>query len=51
MEHELKIDARRKRILDLLAQNGQVKISSLSELFHTTPVTIRSDLTALEKDG
>ncbi|MCI8861118.1 MAG: DeoR/GlpR transcriptional regulator [Lachnospiraceae bacterium] len=51
MEHELKIDFRRQRILELLAQDGQVKVTQLSELFHTTPVTIRSDLAALEKDG
>ena len=51
MEHELKIDARRKRILELLAQDGQVKVTQLSELFHTSPVTIRSDLASLEKDG
>lgn len=51
MDHELKIDFRRQRILELLAQEGQVKVTRLSELFHTTPVTIRSDLAALEKDG
>ncbi|MCI9679777.1 MAG: DeoR/GlpR transcriptional regulator [Lachnospiraceae bacterium] len=51
MDHELKIDFRRQRILELLAQEGQVKVIQLSELFHTTPVTIRSDLAALEKDG
>lgn len=51
MEHELKIDMRRKRILELLAQDGQVKVTQLSELFHTSPVTIRSDLASLEKDG
>ena len=51
MEHELKIDFRRQKILELLAQDGQVKVTQLSELFHTTPVTIRSDLAALEKDG
>ncbi len=51
MEHTLKIDFRRQRILELLAQDGQVKISALSKLFNTTPVTIRSDLAALEKDG
>ena len=51
MDHELKIDFRRQRILELLAQEGQVKVTQLSELFHTTPVTIRSDLAALEKDG
>lgn len=51
MEHELKIDMRRKRILELLAQDGQVKVTELSKLFQTSPVTIRSDLASLEKNG
>ena len=47
----LKIDTRRKKILELLAQKGEVRVSELSALFNTTEVTIRSDLSALESDG
>ncbi len=47
----LKIDMRRKKILDLLAQNGEVRIGELAEMFDTTEVTIRSDLSTLESDG
>ena len=47
----LKIDARRKRIVELLAQKGEVRVSELSALFDATEVTIRNDLSALESDG
>lgn len=47
----LKIDARRKKILELLRRDGQVRVTQLSELLGATPVTIRSDLDALEQDG
>lgn len=47
----LKIDVRRNHILDILHRDGQVLVSQLSELMNATPVTIRSDLDALEKDG
>jgi DeoR/GlpR family transcriptional regulator of sugar metabolism len=47
----LKIDLRRKRILEILAQEGQVRVSRLSAELGATPVTIRSDLAALSKDG
>lgn len=48
---KLKIDARRKKILDILARDGQVRVAQLSEALGTTVVTIRSDLAALERDG
>lgn len=48
---ELKIDARRKKILETLRRDGQVRVSHLSEQLGATPVTIRSDLDALERDG
>lgn len=48
---ELKIDVRRKKILEMLNRDGQVRVSQLSEQFGTTTVTIRSDLDALERDG
>ena len=47
----LKIDTRRKRILELLSLEGKVSVSRLSQEFGTTPVTIRSDLDALEQAG
>ena len=47
----LKIDQRRRRILDMLARNGQVLISELSTELEATPVTIRSDLAALGEEG
>lgn len=47
----LKIDVRRKKILELLNRDGQVRVSELSETLGTTLVTIRSDLAALELDG
>jgi len=47
----LKIDSRRQRILDQLARDGQVRVSQLAETLGTTQVTIRSDLSALERDG
>ncbi|MDR2102275.1 MAG: DeoR/GlpR family DNA-binding transcription regulator [Treponema sp.] len=47
----LKIDIRRKRILDILNKNGQVRVADLARDLGTTPVTIRSDLAALKQDG
>jgi DeoR/GlpR family transcriptional regulator of sugar metabolism len=47
----LKIDIRRKRILEILARAGQVRVSDLSLELGATPVTIRSDLAALKEDG
>ena len=42
----LKIDMRRRQILELVERDGQVAVSRLSALFDTTPATIRNDLTA-----
>lgn len=47
----LKIDIRRKKILEILRRNGKVYVSELSETLGATPVTIRTDLAALESDG
>jgi DeoR/GlpR family transcriptional regulator of sugar metabolism len=47
----LKIDLRRKRILELLSRDGQVWVSALSAELDTSLVTIRSDLSALEEEG
>ena len=47
----LKIDTRRKRILELLERDGRVSVTRLSEELGATAVTIRSDLNALERNG
>ena len=47
----LKIDERRKQIVDYIAQKGEVRVTELSDVFDTTGVTIRSDLAALESSG
>ena len=47
----LKIDTRRKQILELLERDGRVSVTRLSQELGATAVTIRSDLSALERDG
>lgn len=47
----LKIDVRRKRILELLERHGQVNAAQLSEMLGATTATIRTDLRALEEEG
>ncbi|QDF65464.1 DeoR family transcriptional regulator [Shewanella sp. SNU WT4] len=42
---------RRHGILNLLNEQGEVSVDELSLLFETSVVTIRKDLTALEKNG
>ena len=51
MECKLKLEVRRQKILDILHQNGKVSVAAISRELGTTPVTIRSDLTALEQEG
>lgn len=43
--------SRRQKILDALHQTGKVSVAAISRELGTTPVTIRSDLTALEEEG
>lgn len=50
-ESKLKIDVRRNKILERLKQDGKVSVSRLAAELGATPVTIRNDLTALERDG
>lgn len=50
-ESKLKIDVRRNKILEQLKQDGKVSVSRLAAELGATPVTIRNDLTALERDG
>lgn len=47
----LKIDIRRNQIMNMLRQQGRVSVAALSEFFGTTTVTIRNDLSALEREG
>lgn len=42
---------RRARIAALVRQRGSVRVQELSELFQVSPVTIRTDLVQLEKEG
>ena len=44
---KLKIDTRRRKILEMLKNEGQVTVKQLSDVFGTTPVTIRNDLDTL----
>lgn len=46
-----KMEGRRMQILEHLRQCGRVSVAQLSKDLGTTEVTIRSDLTAMEKDG
>lgn len=48
---KLKIDIRRKSILEHLRQEGMVSVMTLSEQLQVTPVTIRNDLAILEQEG
>ena len=50
-ESKLKIDVRRSKILAQLRAEGKVSVSRLAVELGATPVTIRNDLTALERDG
>ena len=50
-ESKLKIDLRRNKILEQLKAEGKVSVSRLAAELGATPVTIRNDLTALERDG
>lgn len=42
---------RRKKILELLREDGAAKVTNLSKIFKVSDVTIRHDLEKLEKDG
>ena len=48
---KLKIDIRRRQILELLGRSGQVTVCELSAALGATGVTIRSDLDALAASG
>ena len=48
---KLKIENRRKKILEQLGRAGKVSVTELSAMLNVTPVTIRNDLTELEREG
>lgn len=50
-EGKLKIDIRRKKILEILKKDGRVLVSELCKVLNVTPVTIRTDLDTLADDG
>lgn len=47
----LKLDVRRKNILNILSRDGKVRVVQLSQALGTSEVTIRNDLAELEKGG
>jgi len=51
VEPDLLIAERRHRIVDLLRDQGRVTVDALAHRFVTSPVTIRNDLSTLEKSG
>ena len=51
MESKLKIDIRRHKIVEHLHREGKLTVSQLSQMLDVTPVTIRTDLAALEREG
>lgn len=42
---------RRSRIAEVVRQRGSVRVNELADMFGVTPVTIRNDLAALEREG
>ena len=48
---DLDINERKKKILDILYKDGSVKVNDLSRMFNVSEVTIRLDLSDLEKKG
>jgi len=44
-------DFRREKILEMLQEDGHVKVSDLGRIFKVSEVTIRQDLERLDKDG
>ena len=50
-DRKLKIDIRRGKILEHLRKSGKVSVTELSQELGATAVTIRNDLSTLERDG
>lgn len=49
--HRQRMPVRREKILELLAERGEITVEALVEHFETSSVTIRKDLAALEAAG
>ncbi|WP_234497683.1 DeoR/GlpR family DNA-binding transcription regulator [Vibrio maritimus] len=47
----MNVTLRRKKILDLLCAQGTVEVKALAKELNTSHVTVRNDLTSLEKEG
>lgn len=45
------VDSRRRRILDVLEQHGEVKVAHLAALLNVSMVTVRRDLETLSRHG
>ena len=51
MRSNIKFDARKDRIIEMLERDGQVRVTQLAELLGVTTVTVRSDLDEMEEAG
>lgn len=51
ISEEIGIDERRSSILEMLRQQGKVKVVDISRFFNISEVTIRNDLSLLEQEG
>ena len=51
LERDLLIEERRRRICELLREQGRVTVEALAARFGTSQVTIRADLSTLESSG
>ena len=47
----METNKRKQKIMDLLKENGSVKVAELSEMFKISEVTIRSYLADMEQKG
>src|SRR5690625_740062 len=47
----MKISARRQKILDIIMQDGEIKVDQLVEAFNVSVETIRRDLRILDYQG
>jgi len=48
---DINVDERKEKILEMLHNEGKVKVNELSQLFNVSEVTIRIDLSDLEEKG
>ena len=48
---KLKLDIRRKQILEYLRRQGKISVTEVADALKVTPVTIRNDLDVLEQEG